>query len=190
MLESGSAVGWANLDMPQTLLMFWLAHSLDHVAQIAKVDAPLMERLLQRGPVHGRFVGVQAKLQLHTNTERAQRSPFRRKRGRSLYDFLTNAGIWWVTTNAAASLSSLCCSFMDLLSLAGKDTPGNKRRNDWTRSDKHSSACAYACVVFFTVPGENTLLLKRISKMMSLTDPTALHAARTAFVPRESPAIV
>lgn len=28
--------------------------------------------------------------------------------------------------NAAASLSSLCCSFIDLLSLAGKDTPEDK----------------------------------------------------------------
>lgn len=28
--------------------------------------------------------------------------------------------------NTAASLSSLCCSFMDFLSLAGKDTPEHK----------------------------------------------------------------
>lgn len=51
-------------------------------------------------------------------------------------------------------------------------------------SDKYSCVC----VVFLTVPGEKTLALKRISKMMSLTEPTSLHAAPTAFVPRESPA--
>lgn len=44
------------------------------------------------------------------------------------------------------------------------------------------------CVEFLTVPGEKTLALNRISKMMSLTEPTSLHAAPTAFVPRESPA--
>lgn len=45
-------------------------------------------------------------------------------------------------------------------------------------------------VAFLIVPGEKTLTLNRISKMMSLTEPTSLHAARTAFVPRESPAIL
>ncbi|TNN54976.1 hypothetical protein EYF80_034844 [Liparis tanakae] len=36
---------------------------------------------------------------------------------------------------------------------------------------------------------EKTLGLKRISKMMSLTEPTALQAARTASGARESPAV-
>lgn len=37
------------------------------------------------------------------------------------------------------------------------------------------------------VPGEKTFGLKRISKMVSLIDPTSLQAARTASVARESP---
>lgn len=40
------------------------------------------------------------------------------------------------------------------------------------------------------VPGEKTLGLKRISKIMSLTEPTSLQAARTASVARESPASI
>lgn len=87
--------------------------------------------------------------------------------------------------NAAASLSSLCCSFIDLLSLAGKDTPEDKTQK---------LLCVLinipVCVAFLTVPGAKTLALNRMSKMMSLTEPTSLHAARTAFVPRESPAIL
>lgn len=37
------------------------------------------------------------------------------------------------------------------------------------------------------LPGEKTLGLKRISKIMSLTEPTSLQASLTASVPRESP---
>lgn len=37
------------------------------------------------------------------------------------------------------------------------------------------------------LPGEKTLGFKRISKMMSLTEPTSLQASLTASVPRESP---
>ena len=38
------------------------------------------------------------------------------------------------------------------------------------------------------LPGENMLGLKRISKIMSLTEPTALQASLTALVALESPA--
>lgn len=37
------------------------------------------------------------------------------------------------------------------------------------------------------VPGDKTFGFKRISKMVSLSDPTSLHAARTASVALESP---
>lgn len=36
------------------------------------------------------------------------------------------------------------------------------------------------------LPGEKMLEFRRISKMMSLTEPTSLQAVRTAFVDRES----
>lgn len=39
------------------------------------------------------------------------------------------------------------------------------------------------------LPGEKTEGLKRISKIMSLIEPTSLQAALTASVPRESPVI-
>lgn len=39
---------------------------------------------------------------------------------------LTKAGIWCVTMKDAASLSNLSCSFVDLLSAGGKDTPEHK----------------------------------------------------------------
>lgn len=41
-------------------------------------------------------------------------------------DPLTKAGIWCVTMKAAASLSNLSCSFIDVLSPGGKDTPEHK----------------------------------------------------------------
>ena len=47
--------------------------------------------------------------------------------------------------------------------------------------------CLSALVLSVMLPGEKTLELKRISKMMSLTEPTSLQAARTASVARESP---
>lgn len=53
--------------------------------------------------------------------------------------------------------------------------------------DNKLSDCV--CVYLLKVPGEKTLELKRISKMMSLTEPTSLHAARTACVALESPAM-
>lgn len=48
----------------------------------------------------------------------------------------------------------------------------------------------FECVCLVFLPGEKTLGLKRISKMMLLTEPTSLQAARTALVDRESPAII
>lgn len=46
--------------------------------------------------------------------------------------------------------------------------------------------CVDECLWFFCIPGQKTLGLKRISKMMSLIEPTSLQAARTALVARES----
>ena len=44
----------------------------------------------------------------------------------------------------------------------------------------------FACS-FIMVPGAKMFELKRISKMMLLTEPTSSQAARTALVARESP---
>lgn len=41
-------------------------------------------------------------------------------------DPLTKAGIWCVMMKAAASLSNLCCSFVEALSMGGNDTPKYK----------------------------------------------------------------
>lgn len=41
-------------------------------------------------------------------------------------------------------------------------------------------------LVFLITPGEKTSELKRISKMMLLTEPTSLQAARTASLARVS----
>lgn len=57
-----------------------------------------------------------------------------------------------------------------------------------------TSSCRPECVGKYLlksglefIPGVKIFGLKRISKMMSLTEPTSLHAARTASVDRESP---
>ena len=47
--------------------------------------------------------------------------------------------------------------------------------------------CVFVDIGAVMLPGEKTLELKRISKMMSLTEPTSLQAALTASVARESP---
>lgn len=83
---------------------------------------------------------------------------------------------------AAASCSNFFCNFVDVLSLRGKITP------EKTRLFPLSKILTLQVVVFQSVPGEKMFGLKRISKIISLTEPTSLQASRTALLARESPA--
>lgn len=103
---------------------------------------------------------------------------------------LTKAGIWCVTMKAAASLSNLSCRSVDAHSLGGKRIP------TYTTQEKCALLDWLSCVFVSLsvnakldcIPGEKTFGLNRISKIISLTDPTSLHAARTASAARESSA--
>lgn len=109
--------------MPQTSHMFWLADGFDHMSEIPKIDASLVKSLFERSSVHRCLVGMEAPIHLFTNMQILVIRLFHSICRMQAVDCRTKPGIWWVTMNDAASLSSRSCSFVASLSAWGNNIP-------------------------------------------------------------------